>query len=104
MFPQVTALMTRYAILNGGLTARLFGLYFFSKVSSLKDEEMTPEKIARKLCEYSYKELGNSNPLYYSYEDYWQKNRTYFVVQAEIYLKVKECLETKKSMTGIASD
>jgi hypothetical protein len=65
---------------------------------------MTSEEIAKKLSEYSYEELGNSNLLYYSYEDYWEKNRRYFVVQAEIYLRVKECLETKKSMTGIEPD
>ena len=65
---------------------------------------MTSEEIARKLSEYSYKELGNSNLLYYSYEDYWEKNRRYFVVQAEIYLRVKECLETKKNMNSIEPD
>jgi hypothetical protein len=60
---------------------------------------ITSEEIARKLSEYSYNELGNSNLLYYSYEDYWEKNKRYFVVQAEIYLRVKECLEKDKSVT-----
>jgi len=57
---------------------------------------MTSEEIAKKLSQYSYKEMGNSNLLYYSYENYWEKNKNYFVVQAEIYLRVKKCLQTKK--------
>lgn len=65
---------------------------------------MTSEEIAKKLSEYFYKEMGNSNLLYYSYEDYWEKNRQYFVVQAEIYLKVKECLERQKSVISIEPD
>jgi hypothetical protein len=65
---------------------------------------MTLEEIAKKLSQYSYKEMGNSNLLYYSYEDYWEKNRNYFVVQAEIYLRVKKCLQTKKSITSVEPD
>jgi hypothetical protein len=65
---------------------------------------MTSEEIARKLSEYSYNELGDSSLLYCSYEDYWEKNRQYFVVQAEIYLRVKERLERQKSIINTEPD
>jgi hypothetical protein len=70
-------------------------------IVSIFEETMNSEEIARKLSEYSYKELGDSNLLYYSYEDYWEKNRQYFVVQAEIYLRVKERLERQESIISI---
>ena len=57
---------------------------------------MLLEEIARKLSKYSYEEIGDAGPLYYSYDNYWEKNKRYFFIQAEIYLSVKERLETKK--------
>jgi hypothetical protein len=53
---------------------------------------MTTEEIAKKFCEYWYlkqKESGSS----YSFGNYWEVNKTYFIERAEIYLEVKECVE-----------
>jgi hypothetical protein len=59
---------------------------------------MTTDQIARKLCEHNYSKLcdettGKDND--YSLEEYWERNKKYFIERVEIYLEVKECLEAK---------
>jgi len=59
---------------------------------------MTTEEIARKLCEHGYLKLcdatwGKNEG--YSVEEYWKRNKKYFIEQASIYLDVKECIEVK---------
>jgi hypothetical protein len=60
---------------------------------------MTAEEIARKLAERDYAKLcGNArskkeSELLHSPEDYWERNKNYFIERAKIYLEVRECLE-----------
>jgi len=60
---------------------------------------MTIEEIAKKVCKNTHLKLcqqceEGATPGY-SFEQYWEKNKEYFVERAKIYLEVKECLEVK---------
>ena len=59
---------------------------------------MNSEEIARRLCEHSYLKLDKREQeagIEYSLAEYWDKNKAYFTRQAEIYLCVKESLDSK---------
>jgi hypothetical protein len=59
---------------------------------------MTTEEIARKLCEHRYLRLCDATEgknKEYPLEEYWERNKKYFIERAEIYLEVKECLEAR---------
>jgi predicted transglutaminase-like protease len=59
---------------------------------------MDKEEIAKKLCRHNYTKLCSERKEMeeeYSYEEYWETNREYFMERAQIYLEVKECLEAK---------
>jgi hypothetical protein len=60
---------------------------------------MTTEEIAKMVCEKTYLKLceqceAGAIPGY-SYEQYWEKNKEYFIERAKIYFEVKKCLEAK---------
>jgi hypothetical protein len=58
---------------------------------------MTVGEIAKKLCEHAYLkqcEDGEEGEAY-SFEEYWERNKNYFIGKAAIYLEVKEFLATE---------
>lgn len=60
---------------------------------------MTTQEIARKICDHAYRKMCEqlckvpTPDRKYSLEEYWERNKDYFIMQAEIYLEVKACLE-----------
>ncbi len=60
---------------------------------------MNVEEIAKRLCEDAYsKHCENSQKGMteaFSFEEYWERNKDYFIERARIYLEVKACLEAK---------
>lgn len=54
---------------------------------------MTVEEIAKKFSAHLYSKLKEELERSYSYEDYLQRNKQYFLEQARIYLQVKGYLE-----------
>jgi len=60
---------------------------------------MNTEEIAQKLCENAYlkllEEFEKQINTSFSIEEYWERNKDYFIRQAEVYSEVNECLEEK---------
>lgn len=58
---------------------------------------MTVEEIAKKLSEHNYLKLREQPGIdtTFRFEEYWTRNKEYFIKQAGTYIEVKESLETK---------
>ncbi len=58
---------------------------------------MTPEEIAKIICEHTYSGQCNAHEkaagTMFTFDEYWERNKKYFIDRAKIYLEVKECLE-----------
>ncbi len=77
---------------------RAKGKNWEAKLRLRKQLSVTVEDIARKLSESAHLELCKNtrskkeSELLYSHEDYWKRNKKYFIERARIYLAVKEYL------------
>jgi hypothetical protein len=62
------------------------------ELHNTEEGRMTVAEIARKLCEHWFIKLAKSETSY-AVENYWERNKEYFMQRAKIYLEVKGSLE-----------
>ncbi len=64
---------------------------------------MNLEQVAEKLSAHMYSRLKKSEGSF-SYEEYWNRNRDYFLDQARLYLRVKESLKEQDNSAAVSPD